>query len=64
MRPLSSRFLKLAMSAGLLAWMLPGCATHHSHKSNSYDRAISDEDKDPTYKADPERADEEVREAQ
>ena len=52
------------MTAGLLAWMLPGCATHHSHKSNSYDRAISEEDKDPTYKADPERADEEVREAQ
>jgi hypothetical protein len=62
------RFLQLGVAGGLAVWLLGGCAwfNHHPHKakSQSYDRSISDEDRDPTYKSDPERADEEVRDVQ
>jgi hypothetical protein len=45
---------------GPSVWLLGGCASH-SHKSQSYDRMITDESKDPTFRADPQRAGEEVR---
>jgi len=48
------------MAAGLALWSLAGCASPHSHKIHSYDQAM-DEDRDPTFRPDPERADEEVR---
>ena len=44
--------------------LLGGCGWgHHQRKPKSYDRSISDDSQDPTYRADPERADVEVREA-
>jgi hypothetical protein len=43
---------------------LAGCGWGHRHKPVTYDRAISNEDRDPTYHYDPERADVEVREDQ
>lgn len=58
------RYLRVGLLAGLTAWMLGGCGWGHHHKSSSYDRAVSDEDHDPTYRDDPQRADEEVRDAQ
>ena len=61
------QFLRLGIAGGLAIWLLGGCgAWHHPHKakSYSYDRNIEDEDRDPTFKADPERADEEVRDVQ
>jgi hypothetical protein len=51
----------LAMAAAPV--LLAGCA-HHTHKSKSYDKAISDEDSDPTYHEDPQRAGETVRDIQ
>jgi hypothetical protein len=50
-----------------MAMLLPlsGCAwLHHAHKANSYDRSITDEDHDPTYQENSERADLEVHNAQ
>jgi hypothetical protein len=50
--------------AGLLAWVvcvLAGCGSF-SHKPKSYDRAVTDDERDPTYRENPERADVEVRE--
>jgi hypothetical protein len=49
------------MAAGLALWSLAGCAFGHSHKVHSYDQAVSDDDRDPTFKSDEERADVEVR---
>jgi hypothetical protein len=49
------------MAAGIALWSLAGCASQHSHKVHAYDQAISDDDRDPTFRSDPERADEEVR---
>jgi hypothetical protein len=49
------------MAAGATLWLLGGCGWMHPHKSRSYDRSVEDEDRDPTYHADPQRADEEVR---
>jgi hypothetical protein len=48
---------------GLTVWLLGGCGWHkmHTAKSHSYDRSIEDEDQDPTYKPDLERADVETR---
>jgi hypothetical protein len=48
------------LAAGLTLWALTGCASNKSHKVHSYDQSM-DEDKDPTFRPDPERADEEVR---
>jgi len=55
------RCLGIVIAAGATTWALGGCGWHHSHKPHSYDRAISDEDRDPTYQPNPERADVEVR---
>jgi hypothetical protein len=47
---------------GIIASTGAGCAAWHHHgKSRSYDRAVEDEDNDPTYRSDPQRADVEVR---
>ena len=52
----------LAVAALAIAfWPLAGCGWGHPRKPVSYDKAISDQDKDPTYHEDPERADVEVR---
>jgi len=55
--------LGLPLSACAALCLLGGCGWFHSHKPKSYDRAISDEGRDPTYHEDPERADVEVRDA-
>ena len=60
MRRLLYRFLGL----GIAVWLLGGCFWHHPHKIRSYDRSFTNEDQDPTYHSDPERADEEVRDSQ
>jgi len=52
------RLLLLAIAGVIAASLLSGCAWH-PHKPKSFDRSISDDDRDPTYRADPERADEE-----
>ena len=57
---MKKRLLFLGLAAGITLPALTGCAFHKSHKIHSYDQAM-DEDRDPTFKADPERADEEVR---
>jgi hypothetical protein len=58
----SFAFLFVAgISLGLGAVALGGCSSH-PHRQKSYDRSFTDDDRDPTYKADPERADEEVKE--
>jgi len=49
----------------MAVWLLGGCFwNHHPHKIKSYDRSFTEDEQDPTYKADPERADEEVRDVQ
>jgi outer membrane lipopolysaccharide assembly protein LptE/RlpB len=53
--------LALATAVAAAAGLLGGCGWHHTHKPHSYDRAVSNEDQDPTYHADAERADVEVR---
>ncbi len=58
------RLLRLGVTGAIAVWFLGGCAWHHGHKVNSYDRAISDEDKDPTYHADVEHADVEEHDMQ
>jgi hypothetical protein len=57
------RLGRLGVAAGAALWLLGGCAWH-THKVRSYDRSISDEDHDPTYHEDVERADVEVRDSQ
>jgi len=57
-------FLRLGLITGAAVWLLGGCGWHHSHKPKSYDRSISDEDKDPTYQDNPQRAGEEIRDVQ
>ena len=64
MRGFFYQLLRLGIVGGMAGWLLGGCAWHHQHKPKSYDRSISNEDKDPTYHEDPERADEEVRDVQ
>ena len=61
MRRLYYRLLRLGIAGGVTVWLLGACGWHHPQKPRSYDRAISDEDRDPTYHADPQRAGEEVR---
>jgi hypothetical protein len=56
------REFQLAIFAGAAIGLLGGCGWHHSHKPRSYDRSVTDEEKDPTYRPDAERADVEVRE--
>ena len=58
------RLLRMGITGGAAVSLFGGCGWHHPHKPKSYDRAISNEDKDPTYHSDPERADEEVRDVQ
>jgi hypothetical protein len=41
-----------------------GCFGNHPHKIKSYDRSFTEDDQDPTYHPDPQRADEEVRDTQ
>lgn len=53
------RLLRAAITGGAVLWLSGGCAWH-PRKPRSYDKSFSDEDRDPTYHADPERADEEV----
>ena len=55
------RLLRVGILAGGTVWLLGGCGWHHAHKPRSYDHAISDDEKDPTYHEDEERADVEVR---
>ena len=43
---------------------LGGCAWHRHKKPESYDRMISDESRDPTFRADPQNAGEEIHFAQ
>ena len=52
--------LLLALAAGAAVGLLGGCAGH-PRKAPSYDRSIDDEDHDPTYREDPQRAGEETR---
>jgi len=40
---------------GAAIWLLGGCGWHHNRKPNSYDRAITDDSRDPTYHPDEER---------
>ncbi len=59
------RFLRLGIPVGIAFWLLAGCGIwHHTHGVKSYDKAISDDERDPTYHEDPQRADEEVRDVQ
>ena len=56
------RLLAMALAVCLLGgcgWWHP-----HPHKVRSYDKAISEDERDPTYQEDPERADVEVRDVQ
>jgi len=56
--------LALGLTAGIAVWLLGGCFWNRPHKIKSYDRSFTDDDRDPTYHEDPQRADEEVHEAQ
>jgi hypothetical protein len=57
--------LQLLALSGAIAWMLPGCSWFGGHhKVKSYDQAIYDEDKDPTYRDDPEKAGDETNSQQ
>jgi hypothetical protein len=49
----------------MAVWLLGGCFGNHPHprKIKSYDRSFTDDEQDPTYHEDAERADEEVRDA-
>jgi hypothetical protein len=58
------RPLWLALAAAGVSCLLGGCAWHHHQKSKSYDKAVSDEDTDPTYRYDPQRAGETIRDVQ
>ena len=58
------RLLALGLTAGIAVWLLGGCFWNRPHKIKSYDRSFTDDDRDPTYHEDPQRADEEVHEAQ
>jgi hypothetical protein len=55
--------VRLALAMMAMSWVLGGCA-HHAKKSKSYDKAISDDDSDPTYRDDPQRAGETIRDVQ
>ncbi len=55
------RLLRLGAAAGAALWLLGGCGWHHTARVKSYDREFTDEDRDPTYRDDPQRAGEEIR---
>jgi hypothetical protein len=61
--PVLFRLFRLGIAGALILRLLVGCASH-PHRAASYDRAISEDERDPTYRPDPERADEEVRDVQ
>lgn len=48
----------------MAVWLMGGCFGNHPHphphKIKSYDRSFTDEEQDPTYHEDAERADEET----
>jgi len=53
------------MAAGAALWLLSGCSwLHQGKKSHSYDRAISEDEQDPTYRDDQEHAGDTVRDVQ
>jgi hypothetical protein len=61
-RRLFYRMLRIAaVPAGMAVLLLSAGCAWHSHKPKSYDRMLSDGEKDPTYQEDPQRAGEEVR---
>ena len=62
MRSVFYRLLRMVITCMAVA-LLGGCGWHHSRKPKSYDRAVSDDNRDPTYHADFERADVETRDA-
>lgn len=47
----------LGIAGAAALWLLGGCGWNHPHKPKSYDRSVYDEDRDPTYHDDPQRAD-------
>jgi hypothetical protein len=47
--------------AAMAMWLFGGCSLFHPHKQKSYDKAFDNEDQDPTYHSDPQRAGEEIR---
>ncbi len=55
MQRLFLQILQVAMLGGALS--LAGCAWHHDHKPKSFDKEFTDPDKDPTFRADAQRAD-------
>jgi len=61
MRRLLNRFSWLGALGAAALWLLAGCGWHHTRKPKSSDRSISEEENDPTYQPDPQRAGEEVR---
>ena len=61
MRYFFNRYLRLGITLGAALGLLGGCAWHHPRKPRSYDRNVSDDDRDPTYQSDPQRAGEEIR---
>jgi len=53
--------MRLAMAAGAVLWVLGGCAWHHGQKAPSYDKSIGEDEQDPTYREDPQRAGEIIK---
>ena len=61
-RCLLLRFISLGVLGFTSVGMMTGCAWHgHKKKSNSYNRNVSEEENDPTYRDDPQRAGEEIK---
>jgi len=58
----SYRFLRVGLIGVAAFSLLGGCAWHHGGKKTppSYDKAFSDDGRDPTYHPDEQRADVEV----
>lgn len=55
------RCLRPGLMAAMAMWLFGGCSLFHPHKQKSYDKAFDNEDQDPTYHSDPQRAGEEIR---
>ena len=61
-RRLFYRMMRIAaVSAGLAVLLLMAGCAWHSHKPKSYNRMISEDEQDPTFRPDPQRAGEETR---
>ncbi len=60
------RLCRAGIAAGMAVWLMGGCFGNHPHphKIKSYDRSFTNDEQDPTYHEDPERADLEVRDMQ